>query len=134
MKRGCFVEFRNAMINVSPIGRNCTQQERLAFEAYDRAHGVRTAMAAALARAFPDYGLQYSIGGQISIDVFPRGWDKTFCLRHLKDARFTTIHFFGDKTAPGGNDYEIFHHPSVTGHTVTSPADTMALLRRLFWA
>ena len=25
---------------------------------------------------FPDYGLKYSIGGQISFDVFPIGWDK----------------------------------------------------------
>ena len=27
-KRGTFVEFRNGMINVSPIGRNCNQEER----------------------------------------------------------------------------------------------------------
>ena len=35
-------------------------------------------------------------GGQISIDCFPNGWDKTFCLQYLSE--FDTIHFFGDKT------------------------------------
>lgn len=36
IKRGTFVEFRNGMINVSPIGRNATIQERLDFQAYDK--------------------------------------------------------------------------------------------------
>ena len=34
--RGTFVEFRNGMINVSPIGRNCSYPERLEFEKYDK--------------------------------------------------------------------------------------------------
>lgn len=38
------------------------------------------------------------LGGQISVDVFPYGWDKTYCLQFMND--FHTIHFFGDKTAP----------------------------------
>ncbi len=133
VKRGCFVEFRNAMINISPIGRNCSYQERLEFEAFDREHSIRANLVKALQAAFPDYGLKYSIGGQISIDIFPLGWDKTFCLRHLKPYNFRQIHFFGDKTAEGGNDYEIFNHPLVNGHTVKDPSDTMNQLRALFF-
>lgn len=41
IKRGTFVEFRSGMLNISPIGRNCSQEERDAFEAYDREAGVR---------------------------------------------------------------------------------------------
>jgi phosphomannomutase len=33
-KRGTFVEFRSGMINVSPIGRNASIEERDEFEAY----------------------------------------------------------------------------------------------------
>jgi phosphomannomutase len=29
------VEYRTGMINVSPIGRNCSQEEREAFALYD---------------------------------------------------------------------------------------------------
>ena len=122
VKRGTFIEFRSGMINVSPIGRNCSQAERDAFEAYDKVHGVRAAMVAALRARFPDLGFTYSVGGQISFDVFPAGWDKTYCLRFLE--HFETVHFFGDKTHAGGNDHEIFASARTIGHTVTSPADT----------
>jgi phosphomannomutase len=122
VKRGTFLEFRSGMINVSPIGRNCSQEERDAFEAYDKVHGVRAAMVAALKQQFPDLGFTYSVGGQISFDVFPSGWDKTYCLRFLE--QFETVHFFGDKTYAGGNDHEIFSSARTVGHTVTSPADT----------
>ena len=33
--RGTFIEFRNGMINVSPVGRNCSKEERDSFEVYD---------------------------------------------------------------------------------------------------
>ncbi|KAF5373252.1 hypothetical protein D9615_007450 [Tricholomella constricta] len=98
IKRGTFVEFRNGMINVSPIGRNATIAERKAFEAYDKEHGLRAAFVEVLKEKFPDYGLTYSIGGQISFDVFPNGWDKTYALKHVEDEGFEEIHFFGDKT------------------------------------
>lgn len=32
---GTFVEFRNGMLNISPIGRNCSREERNAFNKYD---------------------------------------------------------------------------------------------------
>lgn len=41
IKRGTFVEFRNGMLNVSPIGRNCSQEERDEFEKYDEKAGIR---------------------------------------------------------------------------------------------
>ena len=85
-----------------------------------------------LREKFSDYGLTYSIGGQISFDVFPNGWDKTYCLNHVQDEHFEEIHFFGDKTAEGGNDHEIFSDPRTIGHTVTGPEDTMKQLKELF--
>lgn len=129
-KRGTFVEFRTGMLNVSPIGRNCSLSERNAFEAYDKVHGIRTAFVKALRDNFADYDLQYSIGGQISFDVFPRGWDKTYCLDQLVRDGYKTIHFFGDKTAEGGNDYEIYQDPRTVGHSVKSPQDTMTQVEK----
>ncbi|KAG0280008.1 Phosphomannomutase [Linnemannia exigua] len=133
VKRGTFVEFRNGMINISPIGRNCSHPERNEFEKFDLEHKLREKFVVALQNEFPDYGLTYSIGGQISFDVFPTGWDKTYCLRHIEHENFKTIHFFGDKTFKGGNDYEIYSHPIVTGHTVVNALDTERILRELFF-
>lgn len=33
-KRGTFIEFRNGMVNVSPVGRNASVEERNEFEQY----------------------------------------------------------------------------------------------------
>ncbi|CAG8618230.1 6647_t:CDS:2, partial [Ambispora leptoticha] len=56
----------------------------------------------------------------------------TYCLRHIESEGFTTIHFFGDKTFKGGNDYEIYTHPKIIGHSVSSPEDTIRELKQLF--
>ena len=129
------------MINVSPIGRNATIPERLAFQDYDKTANVRRAFVSALKKEFADFGLTFSIGGQISFDVFPHGWDKTYCLQHLEAEKtreggsgveYTTIHFFGDKTYEGGNDYEIFVDPRTVGHSVKDPDETERELRAMF--
>ena len=71
------------------------------------------------------------IGGQISLDAFPDGWDKTYCLQFVEKDGYDNIHFFGDKTSQGGNDYEIFKDDRTIGHTVTSPDDTRRQIREL---
>lgn len=96
------------MINVSPIGRNASSEERNEYEKYDKEHHIRETFIDEIHKQFPDIGLTYSIGipftiflmigGQISFDCFPTGWDKTYCLRHIEKDGYTTIHFFGDKT------------------------------------
>ncbi|XP_061605418.1 phosphomannomutase 1 isoform X3 [Phyllopteryx taeniolatus] len=35
-KRGTFIEFRNGMLNISPIGRSCTLEERIEFSEIDK--------------------------------------------------------------------------------------------------
>ncbi len=131
-KRGNFVEFRDGLINLCPVGRSCSQQQREEFAALDKKEGIRTKFREALYKEFSEGDLVFSIGGQISIDVFPAGWDKRYCLRYVEDKGFERIHFFGDKTAEGGNDHEIFCDDRVVGHTVTDPDDTVRQLKELF--
>ena len=75
--------------------------------------------------------IQFSIGGQISVDIFPSGWDKTYCLQFVED-KYDEIHFFGDKTNKGGNDYEIFTDSRVIGHKVEKYNDTIEILKKEF--
>lgn len=134
VQRGTFIELRNGMFNVSPIGRNCSQEERDDFEKYDHVHKVRAKMIEQLVAEFPDLGLKYSVGGQISFDVFPVGWDKTYCLQFCPEGDFDEIHFFGDKTYEGGNDFEIYSHPRTIGHHVNTFNDTVETLNKEFLA
>lgn len=130
VKRGTFIEFRKGMLNISPIGRNCSQKERCDFEEYDKEANVRSKFVSVLKEKFAEYGLTYSIGGQISFDVFPTGWDKTYALQFVQ--HFKDIHFFGDKTYEGGNDYEIYSSPRTIGHSVKNPSETMEMCEKLF--
>jgi len=59
------------MLNISPIGRNCSHKERDEFEQYDHQHHIRKTMVQTLQARFSHFNLKYSIGGQISFDVFP---------------------------------------------------------------
>ena len=132
VKRGTFIEFRNGMINICPVGRSCSQEEREQFFALDQEKKIRKLIVAYLEKHLPHLGLSYSIGGQISIDVFPKGWDKTYCLQFVED-KYDKIYFFGDRTMKGGNDYEIFNHERTEGYAVEKPEDTIKYLNEIFF-
>ena len=119
------------MLNVSPIGRNCSQSEREDFAKYNKEHQILEKFKKAIDDKFAEkFDLKVSIGGQISFDVFPNGWDKRYCLQFLKD--YDNIIFFGDHTSPGGNDYEIATCDGITrGNHVNSPEDTIEKIHQV---
>lgn len=45
------------MINVSPVGRNASTQERNDYEKYDLEHNIRVKFIDALKEKFPDFSL-----------------------------------------------------------------------------
>jgi phosphomannomutase len=126
IKRGTFLELRTGLLNVCPIGRSCTQEERDQFTEFDKIVNIRKHICDLLAPKFPE--LKFSIGGNISIDVFPKEWNKTYCLQFITQ-RYNNIYFFGDNTQPGGNDYEIYNDSRVEGRTVTKWQDTYEILQ-----
>ena len=66
------MEYRTGLINVSPIGRNCSQSERIEFNDFNKkAQVLETFKQAALEKFGEKFGLKMAIGGQISFDVFP---------------------------------------------------------------
>lgn len=67
IKRGTFVEFRNGMINVSPIGRNASVQERGEYEKFDLEHKIRPQFIEAIKKEFPDLGLTYGFNPSVSL-------------------------------------------------------------------
>ena len=77
--RGTFIEFRNGMINVSPIGRNASRDERNEFERWDRQSGCRKKMVEALRKEFRDMGLTYVL------TLFPSNVDLALPDRWMPD-------------------------------------------------
>ena len=143
-KRGTFVEYRTGMINVSPIGRSCSKEERNDFEEHDKKEKVREKLIQNIKRDWNNYcyfdedsfqelnKMRFSIGGQISFDIFPEGWDKTYCLQFVEH-KYDKIYFFGDKTFEGGNDFEIYNDKRVEGYSVKKYNETINNLHNLFF-
>ena len=100
-KFGNHIEERIGLINFSTIGRNCPQEERARYYKWDKKKRERARTCKVIEATFPD--LEATIGGEISIDIYPIGQNKSQVLDDLTGP----ITFFGDKCEPGGNDYPI---------------------------
>jgi phosphomannomutase len=92
------IEARVGLVNFSPVGRDCTQEQRIRYNEWDNGTQERLIYAKLIEKEFPD--LEASVGGQISIDIHPKGANKS----QVRDMLEGPIWFFGDKTGPGGND------------------------------
>lgn len=98
------IEKRIGMINFSTVGRSANSEQRKAYYEWDQKHQQRAAIVKELTRKFKD--INASIGGQISIDIYPKGADKSQVAQELK-TEYKEILFFGDRLAWGGNDFSI---------------------------
>jgi phosphomannomutase len=124
---GNFVSYRESLLNWCMIGRDASHEDRAAFTIEDRAKGLRRHLCECLRVRLDASGLHevdLALGGSTSIDIYPKGWDKTHALRHLGDA---TVWFAGDKCTPSGNDYALYKELESTGRVkhVQTPQETI---------
>lgn len=94
-------EIRVGMLNISTVGRDCSTENRTEYYQWDKENGERRRIANELNMTFPS--IEAVVGGEISIDIYPKGRDKS---QVLDDMIGYTV-FFGDKCDRGGNDYSI---------------------------
>ena len=107
---GSHIEDRGSMVNFSIVGRDCTQEQREEFFKWDNINEERKKIANIIRTKAK--GIDAVIGGQISIDIYPKGNDKSQILEHIKDRNVVSTKtdefiFIGDRTEEGGNDYPL---------------------------
>ena len=105
---GNHIEDRGSMVNFSIVGRDCTQEQREEYFEWDKQSLERKIIAQAIKEKFPD--LDAVIGGQISIDIYPKGNDKSQVLNVIEQERLvppSEYIFIGDGIENGGNDYPL---------------------------
>ncbi len=105
---GNHIEDRGSMVNFSIVGRDCNQEQREKYYKWDTEKGERKIIANAIKEKFPD--LDAVIGGQISIDIYPKGNDKSQVLNVIEQERLvppSEYIFIGDGIENGGNDYPL---------------------------
>ena len=83
---GNHIETRPGMVNFSIVGRQCTQEQREEYFKWDKKHKEREAFVWELKERYKF--LDAVVGGEISIDIYPRGKDKGQIVDELKDNKF----------------------------------------------
>ena len=101
---GNHIEDRGSMINFSIVGRDCNQEQRDDFFEWDNINEERKKITNIIRTKAK--GIEAVIGGQISIDIYPTGNDKSQILKHIEADEYV---FIGDRTEEGGNDYPLAH-------------------------
>lgn len=127
VKTGNFIEWRDSQINFSVIGRNCTTDQREDYVVWDAKSGERERIIKTLREEFQGWGLSFRLGGQISIDITRKGWDKSYAFSNLEFSPDQCV-FFGDKICKDGNDFDIAMKCGKY-HTIESPADLILNLQ-----
>jgi len=95
------IEERVGLVNFSIIGRDCPQEAREAYYAWDTDYKEREQICKHIEYMIPE--LEAAVGGEISIDIYPKGKNKAQILEDLEGP----VIFFGDKCKEGGNDYPV---------------------------
>lgn len=126
-----YIEKRTGMVNFSILGRDCPYEERERYNRWDKTAGERLRIQKELSLRYPHY--DFVLGGTISIDIIKKGCGKGQVAAHLRKTHPDEgITFFGDKTFPGGNDYELaaaLHQlPGTKVIQVNTPDDVFAYL------
>jgi phosphomannomutase len=124
---GKFVNYREGTINWSLIGRDATQKQRDFFAEYPNNNILRKLFMDHLSIRVNSGNLDYALGGQTGIDIFPKGWDKTFALRHLEGRE---CWFIGDRCEPGQNDFHIWKELNKVGRSfkTSGPVETIEII------
>ena len=104
-KRDNFIEHRVGMVNFSVAGRDSNFEERKSYYDWDRFHKERKSIAKEIQIRFPK--IEAKLGGQISIDIQPKGNNKALASQWVRDNIGDRIVFVGDRCEEGGNDYDI---------------------------
>ena len=108
-KVGGHIEERIGMVNFSIAGRATGREDiRPAYVKWDKETNERISAVRFLESRHLD--LDFNIGGEVSIDIHPKGNDKSRSIRLIRtwhESEDVKIYFFGDKLHQGGNDYPI---------------------------
>jgi phosphomannomutase len=129
---GHFINCRGSIINWCPIGRNANLVERNEFITTDKERGIRKRVIQELKVMLKQKkllkNLTIKFGGDTSFDIYPKGWDKTYGLRHFKG---WDVWFVGDRCSPQGNDYEIYQACQEKSFITSGPKHTAEIIEKI---
>ena len=106
-KRGTHIEIRKGMVNFSTVGRDARPDMREAYYKWDKNNCEREDIVEYIKGIYPEF--EVSIGGQISVDIYPKGKNKSQVVEKIRELHGEDVEmiFVGDRNVPGGNDWPL---------------------------
>tara|TARA_R100000808_G_C2153133_1_gene163059 strand:+ start:282 stop:1016 length:735 start_codon:yes stop_codon:yes gene_type:complete len=106
-KTSTHIEFRQGMVNFSTVGRDASPDLREAYYKWDQVRKEREDIVEYITNLYPQF--EVSIGGQISVDIYPKGKNKAQVVDKIHElhGEDASIVFVGDRNVPGGNDWPL---------------------------
>jgi len=131
LRTGLHFENRPGMCNFSIVGRNANLEERKKYVEWNK-DDERVYIAKEFNYLFPK--LECVVGGDISVDIFPRGMNKSQIVRDF--TKDDIIYFFGDRMNVNGNDWPLKQRLmndqyNAYFHSVTGWQETYELLKNV---
>jgi len=129
---GKFFNYRGSILNWCPIGRDSGDHGRNKFSEYDVCNNWRKETIKQINSYMKIAGIKnvmVKLGGETSFDIFPIGWDKTFCLKNFSG--YDKIYFVGDRCFEGGNDKEIYEACKPNSYETSSPERTIEIIKKI---
>ena len=105
-----FFDYRGTLLNWCPIGRLAKLKDRSAWESIDKDNELRRKWLKNINDMFEKKKIDnvtVKLGGDTSFDIYPKGWDKSYCLKNFEG--YDKIFFVGDRCFNDGNDREIYN-------------------------
>jgi len=131
-KTGTHIEIRKGMVNFSTVGRDASPDLREAYYKWDQANNEREDIVDYIKGIHPEF--EVSIGGQISVDIYPIGKNKAQVVERIQQLHGSDVEmiFVGDRNVPGGNDWPLAQRledlPGSHWFQVLSYEETRALI------
>ena len=120
------------MVNFSTVGRDASPDLREAYYKWDQANNEREDIVDYIKGIHPEF--EVSIGGQISVDIYPIGKNKAQVVERIQQLHGSDVEmiFVGDRNVPGGNDWPLAQRledlPGSHWFQVLSYEETRALI------
>tara|TARA_R110000824_G_scaffold335054_1_gene521597 strand:- start:819 stop:1559 length:741 start_codon:yes stop_codon:yes gene_type:complete len=106
-KTSTHIEIRKGMVNFSTVGRDASPDLREAYYKWDQVQHEREDIVDYIKGIYPEF--EVSIGGQISVDIYPVGKNKAQVVEKIRQLHGEDVEmiFVGDRNVPGGNDWPL---------------------------
>jgi len=102
-REGNHLEYRTGLLNISVVGREANEDQRSYYQKWNCKMREQEAFVTEINTRFDDY--EAVIGGNISIDVMPTGWNKSLVMKDLLEQHpAARITFYGNRIQENGSD------------------------------